>query len=282
MTVLSTQFNMVSRTTVNSVNSHSKTLNKSIEKLSTGKRVNGAGDDIASLSISTKLSSELRGITKAKQNIADQMGHLEVLDSASYQVNENLQAIRELFVQGLNGTNDTEEIDALQREINARVQTLRDIADNTEVINGSYEFITKNGSGSLAYNNFVQTGAQDNQGFTIDYNSDASPPINPDSINMNPLGGPATPGINFNLNTTGNSLIHLRLPGANIGSYWGEEGNPEVGQVFDADGLESLDQMISNMTRMQSVYSADQKRLEEAYSYLEGREISLNQSLSHF
>ena len=283
MTLLSTQFNLASRTTVNSVNSHTRTISKSVEKLSTGKRVNGAGDDIASLSISTKLSSELRGITKAKQNIADQMGHLEVLDSASYQVNENLQAIRELFVQGLNGTNDTEEIDVLQREINERVRVVRNIAENTEVINGSREFIADSGSGGNAYNNYIQTGTQDQQGFTIDYNTFPGAPYNPDSISFNPGTGPGRPAINFGLPTTGSSLIHLRLPGASIGSEAAESsGNPEVSQDYDPDGLANLDQIISNMARMQSVYSADQKRLEEAYSYLEDREISLNQSLSHF
>ena len=284
MTVLSTQFNMVSRTTVNSVNSHSRTLNKSIEKLSTGKRVNGAGDDIASLSISTKLSSELRGITKAKQNIADQMGHLEALDSATYQVTENVQAIRELFVQGLNGTNNTEELDALQREINNRVQSLRDIVNSAKVVNGSSETIARgyDSGNPFAYENFVQTGSQDNQGFTINYNSDSSLiPLNPDAINFWPGTGSGTPAINQGT-TPGAELIHLRIPGASIGSWAGEITGSESNQDFDTDGLANIDLMISNITRMQSVYSADQKRLEEAYNYLEGQEISLNKSLSHF
>ncbi|NQY79561.1 MAG: hypothetical protein HRT47_04540 [Candidatus Caenarcaniphilales bacterium] len=281
MTIISTQFNQVTNATVNAVNSQAKALNKSLEKLSTGKRINRAGDDIASLSISEKLSSELRGITKAKQNITDQIGHLEVLDSAFYQVGDNLQAIRELFVQGLNGTNDTEEIDAIQREINARVKTLQDISDFTKVVNGSNEYIAFGGEGATAYQNYVQIGTNDSEGININYDI-GNTTSSPDGVSTNPGWGNFRSSINAFV-VSGTSLLNLRLPGASVGSYYSEStGNAEQAQDFDSDGLANLDLMIGNMGRMQSVYAADQEYLQEMYSSLEGKEISLNKSLSHF
>lgn len=210
------------------------------------------------------------------------MGHLEVLDSTFYQVSENVQAVRELFVQGLNGTNSNDEIDAMQREINERARTVIEIAENTKVINGSWEYIANSGSGGFAYNNFVQTGTKDSEGFRIDYNTDfLVMPVNPDGISINPENGNIRPTINQFVKA-GTSLPNLRIPGASIGSHRGETTGSEVSQDFDEDALVQLDSMLSEIARMQSVYSADQKRLEEAYSYLEGQEISLNKSLSHF
>ena len=77
-------------------------LQRSIEKLSTGFRINRAADDAAGLSISEKLTSQIRGLEKAEQNIGDGISAVQTAEGALTIVQDNVQRIRELLVQGLN------------------------------------------------------------------------------------------------------------------------------------------------------------------------------------
>jgi flagellin len=110
-------------------------LQKNIEKLSTGFRINRAADDAAGLSISEKLTSQIRGLEKAEQNIGDCISLVQTAEGALSIVQDNIQRIRELMVQGANGTNSENELAAIQREINARVTTVADIIAVTEFNN---------------------------------------------------------------------------------------------------------------------------------------------------
>jgi flagellin len=125
VTSISTQYNSVTRTAARAAQNHTETINKSIEKLSTGKRLNKAGDDAASLSISTKLDKDIRGVNQAQKNVMDAMGHMEIAEGGLLKSLDNIQRIRELMVQGLNGTNGIEEKNMLQREINGIVDAQR-------------------------------------------------------------------------------------------------------------------------------------------------------------
>ena len=110
-------------------------LQKSIEKLSTGYRINRASDDAAGLSISEKLTSQIKGLEKAEQNIGDGISMLQTAEGSLSIIQDNLQRIRELVVQASNDTNSRNELNAIQREINARVTTIDDIATDTEFNN---------------------------------------------------------------------------------------------------------------------------------------------------
>ncbi len=177
MSIVSLNINTLSKVSQRTLNHSTQKISKSTEKLSTGKRINVAGDDIASLSIATKIDSELKGLSKAKQNIIDQRGHLDVLYGAFEATFDNIQRIRELFIQGINGTNSVDEKNALQREINEIIEFQDNLARNTKVINGSLDVITTGGGSDTSfpgYINFVQTGANDSEGFTMDYNLTAA------------------------------------------------------------------------------------------------------------
>lgn len=102
-------------------------VQKSIEKLSTGSRINRAGDDAAGLSISQKMTTLIRGMDQAQRNIGDGISMISTIDGALGVVQDNLQRIRELTVQGLNGTNGPDEKDAIQREINERIIAINDM-----------------------------------------------------------------------------------------------------------------------------------------------------------
>ena len=107
--------------------SSTRMVGSSIEKLSTGSRINRAGDDAAGLSIAQKATTLIKGMDQAQRNIGDGIAMISTIDGALGVVQDNLQRIRELTVQALNGT---DEKDAMQREINERVTAINEMGAN--------------------------------------------------------------------------------------------------------------------------------------------------------
>ncbi|OGI04678.1 MAG: hypothetical protein A2Y25_01205 [Candidatus Melainabacteria bacterium GWF2_37_15] len=99
----------------------------SIERLSSGYRINRASDDAAGLSISENLRSQIRGNAKAMNNIQDGINMLTIAEGGLSVIGENIQRVRELSIQAANETNATAEKNAILSEINAR------LADNDRI-----------------------------------------------------------------------------------------------------------------------------------------------------
>src|SRR5512141_2776281 len=87
-------------------------LNKSLEKLSTGLRINRAGDDAAGLSISEGLKAQVSGSAQAARNAQDGISVIQTTEGALTEVHSILQRMRDLAVQGANDTNNTAARDA--------------------------------------------------------------------------------------------------------------------------------------------------------------------------
>lgn len=113
----------------------SRNLNSSLEKLSTGYRINKAADDAAGLSISEKLITQITGYEQSIRNSQDAYSLLTVADGGTSIVSENLQRIRELSVQAANDTLGTNERAAISTEINQRLADIDRIADTTKFNN---------------------------------------------------------------------------------------------------------------------------------------------------
>lgn len=96
-------------------------LNKSLERLSSGYRINRAADDAAGLQISEALRGQIRGVSQAINNAEDGNNLLSIAEGTLSVVQDNLQRIRELTVQAANDTNGTAQRDAITQEINARI-----------------------------------------------------------------------------------------------------------------------------------------------------------------
>lgn len=106
-------------------------MGKSLQKLSTGYRINSASDDAAGLSISESLLSQIRSMEQNIRNSQDGYSLLSIADGATSTITENLQRIRELTVQAANGTMSTSERNAIAAEINQRQADINRIADTT-------------------------------------------------------------------------------------------------------------------------------------------------------
>jgi len=128
-------------------------LTSSIEKLSSGYRINKASDDAAGLSISESLRSQMRGNTQASGNIQDGVNLLQIAEGGLSVVTDNIQRMRELCIQAANGTNGTTERSAIILEIQARISDIDRIAKSTK-FNNIYVL-----DGSITSNAKIQCGA---------------------------------------------------------------------------------------------------------------------------
>ena len=104
-----------------------RALATSMERLSTGKRINSAKDDAAGLSISNRMDAQIRGLTMAVKNANDGISLMQTAEGALDEVTNSLQRMRELAVQAVNGTNTAQDRAALDAE----VQQLKSEIDRT-------------------------------------------------------------------------------------------------------------------------------------------------------
>ncbi len=105
---------------------------KSSEKLSSGYRINRAGDDAAGLKISEKMRSQVRGLNKASTNAQDGVSLIQTAEGALNEAHSILQRMNELAVQGANDTNESIDRDAINEELNALTEELDRISQTTQ------------------------------------------------------------------------------------------------------------------------------------------------------
>jgi len=107
-------------------------LAKSTEKLSSGYRINRAGDDAAGLSISEKMRGQIRGLNQASTNAQDGVSLIQTAEGALNEIHSVLQRMRELTVQAANDTNVSADRDAIAKEQTALTDEITRIASQTE------------------------------------------------------------------------------------------------------------------------------------------------------
>lgn len=105
---------------------------KAMEKLSSGLRINRAGDDAAGLAISEKMRGQIRGLDQASRNAQDGISLIQTAEGALNETTNILQRMRELSVQAANDTNATTDREAIETELTALHEEISRIADNTK------------------------------------------------------------------------------------------------------------------------------------------------------
>ena len=110
--------NMLAEFAARQFNINSKETKKSQEKLSSGYRINRAGDDAAGLAISEKMKHQIRGLNRGSRNCQEGVSYLQVADGALSETMEVMRRISELSVQAANGTNSYQDRQDIQHEIN--------------------------------------------------------------------------------------------------------------------------------------------------------------------
>ena len=167
MTVINT--NTSATITSNAMATNSRSMSQAMERLSTGQRINSASDDAAGLAISSKMTSQIRGLDQAVRNGNDAIAMIQTADGAAIEVSNMLQRMRELAVQAASGTNTTDDVTSLNTEFAALRDQIDVVAENTEW-NGTAILDGSVGS-TVSATNVVsfQIGANNAQTIAIDF-----------------------------------------------------------------------------------------------------------------
>jgi flagellin len=166
--------NIAALNTHRQLSSASSAQGKSMEKLSSGLRINKAGDDAAGLAISEKMRGQIRGLDQASKNAQDSISLVSTAEGALNETHDILQRMRELSVQSSNATNTDEDRKALQDEVKQLKDEVDRIGNNTEfntkkLLNGELSGSQLSGTGSslgAATAASIETGNLDPADFT--------------------------------------------------------------------------------------------------------------------
>jgi len=165
MTVINT--NTGSLYAQQAMTTNARGLSSVMQQLSTGKRINNAVDDVAGMAISTRLTSQIRGLNQAIRNTNDGISLIQTAEGATDQVTNMLQRMRELAVQASNDTNNTSDRSYLDLEFQALTSQIDNIANYTQW-NGSDVLNQKGGTSGVFR---FQVGANSGQTISITFSN---------------------------------------------------------------------------------------------------------------
>ena len=211
---------------------NSDKLSKSMEKLSSGYRINRAGDDAAGLAISEKLRGQINGLAQASRNAGDAISMTQTAEGALNEVHSMLQRVRELAVQYKNGTLGTNDRTAIQSEVNQLSSEIERIGSETE-FNG---IKLLNSTGNITF----QVGAGDGQQITVATVS---------------LGATVTSGVfTMTASTTGTDISAIDTAINNVSAARATFGSVQ----------NRLEHSISNLASYQENLTASESRIRDA------------------
>ncbi|WP_416198937.1 MAG: Flagellin [Sporanaerobacter sp.] len=114
------------------LNMNTNSIEKALERLSSGKRINRASDDAAGMAISEKMRAQVQGLRQASRNSLDGISLIQTAEGALNEVHAMLQRMRELCVQGANGVYKEEDLETIGAEIVQLTEQIDKIANDTE------------------------------------------------------------------------------------------------------------------------------------------------------
>ncbi|SHM20281.1 FliC/FljB family flagellin [Vreelandella subglaciescola] len=159
------------------LNQSQNDLTTSMERLSSGLRINSAQDDAAGQAIANRMSAQITGLSTAQRNANDGISVAQTAEGALNQVNDNLQRVRELTVQSQNDTNSAKDKASIQAEIDQRLTEIDRISEQTD-FNG-VKVLSEDQSLS------IQVGANDGESIDVKLEEITSKTLKLDSFNVN-------------------------------------------------------------------------------------------------
>lgn len=231
-----------------------------MERLSSGLRVNSAKDDAAGQAVANRMTSQINGYNQAQRNMNDGISYTQSAEGYLDGVNDNLQRVRELTVQALNGTNKQEDLTAIQAEIEASLEEIKRVFKESE-FNGTKIF--SGDSGRLD----IQVGYNDGETISTSIENFDLEKIGLKGFNIDGSGNETFKNVTFeNDKATPSDLINkgfilksTTIDGVNI--YEKENSNPKA-SISDVAKYIAAEAEISN----------------DPYSGGDGGEVFLNQS----
>ena len=255
MGMLSINTNVGALKAADAAYSVNKSMETSMQRLSSGKRINGAIDDAAGLQISQRMTAEVRGFNQASRNAADAQSLLATAEGAYGEIHNILQRLRELAVQGASGTNSAADRTALNSEVTALEAEIDRIANDTTW-------------GGIQ----LMDGSQDSGVFTFQIGPDGGDTIIHTLPDVNDHTAAATFGLTGNVTTRVLASTYVGLADGAI-SFVGTE-REQIGAVMNR-----LDYTMANLTNMSTNLSLAKGRIEDADFAAESANLARTQVL---
>jgi len=230
MSVINT--NVKSLVAQNAATANNRAMSKAMEQLSTGKRINSAADDAAGLAISNKMTAQIRGLNQAVRNANDGISMIQTAESATQEVGNMLQRMRELAVQAATDSYSSDDRSALNKEVAELSKEIIRIANNTQWNNMGV-------SGSAAATNFssakFHVGANNGQVITAAFK------------NLKTLTGMVSSLIATTTTraTANSALTSIDLAIKNLSAYRADLGAKVNRLTYAADNLATVSLNIS-------------------------------------
>ncbi|MEJ8323156.1 flagellin [Kosakonia sacchari] len=258
MAVINT--NTLSLMTQNNLTKSQSSLGTSIERLSSGLRINSAKDDAAGQAIANRFTSNINGLTVAARNANDGISLAQTAEGALGEINNNLQRIRDLTVQAQNSSNSASDIDSIQAEVNQRMEEVNRVTTQTD-FNGIK--VLNTGSGSSSYN--FQVGAKDGETISISLSSS-------NSYNLYNATGATSQTSGQTINGTARTTA---AEGFDVLS-----GTVSSGGATDGNPLADIDAAIKAVDSQRSLLGASQNRFESTITNLNNTVNNLSSARS--
>ncbi len=257
--------NVMSLTAQRNLNSSQSTLATSMQRLSSGLRVNSAKDDAAGLAIAERMNTQVRGMNVAIRNANDGISLAQTAEGGLQEVNNMLQRMRELAVQSANGTNSDDDRANLNAEFTALNNEIGRIAETT-MFNGAAVLNTSGSAATVAF----QVGANTASGNTISVTMKNIDAISAAAASISTVS--ATTGAISAIDTMINTVTTARADfGAIQSRFESTINNLQVGmenqaaargRIMDADFAVET----ANMTRSQILQQAGNAMVSQANS----------------
>ncbi|MCU8011333.1 MULTISPECIES: flagellin [unclassified Shewanella] len=178
--------NVTSMKAQKNLNTSSSGLATSMERLSSGLRINSAKDDAAGLAISNRLNSQVRGLDVGMRNANDAISIAQIAEGAMQEQTNMLQRMRDLTVQAENGANSTDDLTALQKEMDQLAEEITAIGDSTAFGN------TKLMTGGFSAGKTFQVGHQEAEDVIISVGTTNAASLSVNSLSVATSAGRST------------------------------------------------------------------------------------------
>jgi flagellin len=230
-----------------------KALGTAMERLSTGKRINSAKDDAAGLAISTKMTSDIRGMAQGIRNANDGISLAQTAEGALNEVTNMLQRTRELAVQSKSGTYATADRTQMDTEVNELQLQIADVLANTK-FNGVSVFSTSGTDATFT----IATGGASTDTVTLTSKSITAANVSATALDVSTAALAATTITNVDL-----ALTEVATTRSTLGA-----------------GMSRLDSVVNNLTTNSTNLSDARSRIEDADYSTETTALAKAQILS--
>ncbi len=237
------------------------TVDGNIEKLSSGLRINRAGDDASGLAVSEKMRSQIRGLNQAERNAADGISLIQTAEGYLQGSQDILQRLRELAVQAANGIYSTEDRMQIQVEVSSLIAEVNRIASHAQ-FNGmnllTGRFASETGLNVVTASMWFHIGANMDQRVRVNIGT-----MNAQGLGLQGLGAPAhsatfislsTPdGANAAIGLIDDALMQISKQRADLGAYQNRLSYARESLSVGAENMQASESQIRDVDMAREV-----------------------------